>query len=199
MQILLLADNSPVKIAVTVFLDSCPNIQSIDLCLEDTAYVDIDRVDGAIYIDPEPNLQIVDRLRQTSRLLILIATRDEQSDLFIPAGAFTKSHTAIDAIHNIKNVLQPPARPSELANLTPRQTEILALMLGGCTKGEILARLDICPRTYQIQLGKIRMLFGVANNERLIAKLHFSRTANHILQNCAVKTAMLAVFSKFII
>jgi hypothetical protein len=77
MQILLLADNSPVKIAVTVFLDSCPNIQSIDLCLEDTAYVDIDRVDGAIYIDPEPNLQIVDRLRQTSRLFNTVRLRAE--------------------------------------------------------------------------------------------------------------------------
>jgi DNA-binding CsgD family transcriptional regulator len=193
MQILLLADNSPVKIAVTVFLDSCPNIQSLDLCLKDTAYIDIDNVDGAIYIDLEPDLQIVDRLRRTSRQLILIASRDENSDLFIPACAFSKSDTAIVAIHNIKNVLQPPERLPELANLTPRQTAILALMLGGCTKGEILAKLEICPRTYQIQLDKIRMLFGVANNERLIAKLHFSRTASQILQNFVAKTSLLAI------
>jgi DNA-binding CsgD family transcriptional regulator len=193
MQILLLADNSPVKIAVTVFLDSCPNIQRIDVCLEDRAYIDINAIDGAIYIDLEPDSQIVERLRQTSRPLITIANRDVNSDLFIPAGAFTKSDTAIEAIHNIKNVLQPPERPSELANLTPRQIEILALMLGGCTKTEILAQLNICPRTYQIQLDKIRMLFGVANNERLIAKLHFSRAASQILQSCAVKTAILAV------
>lgn len=74
--------------------------------------------------------------------------------------------------------LVAPSRPSALARLTERETEVLALVAQGDTNSQIAERLFVTERTVEAHIGRILAKLGIvesAGHRRVIAVLTFLR------------------------
>jgi hypothetical protein len=108
MQTLIVGSDSQAKITlVTSLASESPLNTAIDLQPQDFASWNTTDVDCAIYIDAEPDLQIIDQLCEATLPLILVTTGNFRlcSDLFVPFAAFDDSMSAVEAVHNIKKVI----------------------------------------------------------------------------------------------
>lgn len=108
MQTLIVGANSPAKITLVASLASeSPLNTAIDLQPQDFASWNTDDTDCTIYIDPEPDVKIINQLRDATLPLILVTTEDFgiNSALFVPFEAFNDSIAAVQAVHNIKKVI----------------------------------------------------------------------------------------------
>jgi hypothetical protein len=106
MQTLIVGANSQAKITLVASLASELNT-AIDLQPQDFASWNTDYTDHIIYIDPQPDVEIIDQLREAALPLILVTTEDfgMHRDLFVPFEAFNDSISAVQAVHNIKKVI----------------------------------------------------------------------------------------------
>jgi DNA-binding CsgD family transcriptional regulator len=175
MPILLVAPESSAKASIFTFLSfSTAPSDVIPLNTEDLDSVSIDDIDTVIYVDQWPCAHKINRLRENSKSLILIAPEalNFEYDLFISLKAFDVCETLFNAIKSIKSFIRPTISQSQLSNLTTRQVDILRLMLLGQPKKKIMDKLGICSRTYQLHTDKLRTVFGATSNVALIHKVH---------------------------
>jgi hypothetical protein len=99
MQTLIVGANSPAKITLVASLASELNT-AIDLQPQDFASWNTDDTDHIIYVDPSPDVKIIDQLCDAALPLILVTTEDfgVNSDLFVPFEAFNDSMSAVEAV-----------------------------------------------------------------------------------------------------
>jgi hypothetical protein len=108
MQTLIVGSDSQAKITLVASLASeSPLNTAIDLQPQDFASWNTDDTDRIIYVDPSPDVKIIDQLCDAALPLILVTTEDfgVNSDLFVPFEAFNDSMSAVEAVHNIKEVI----------------------------------------------------------------------------------------------
>jgi DNA-binding CsgD family transcriptional regulator len=175
MQILLVASESLAKAVIFTLLSfSAVPYDFIPLKPEDLDFVSIDDIDIVIYVDHRPCTYKIDWLRKNSKSLILVASEalGFEYDLFVPIKAFDACETMFNAVNSIKCFIRPTISQSQLSNLTTRQVDILRLMRLGQSKKKIIDKLDICPRTYQLHVDKLRTVFGATSDIALIHKIH---------------------------
>lgn len=108
MQTIIIGSNSPAKITLmaSLVLESPLNTM-IDIQPQEAMSWDTTNVNCAIYVDSEPNIKVIEQLRDTALPLILVTSGDSRqySDLFVPLEDFTDSMLAVQAVCNIKKVI----------------------------------------------------------------------------------------------
>lgn len=107
MQILIISnkDSCP-EIAITALL-AATELTKISTTPARLLSFDLDNIDCAIYIDQQPDFQVVDRLQQSRCPSILVADQDfpDSQCLFIPFGILDQSLSADIGIDIIMNFI----------------------------------------------------------------------------------------------
>jgi DNA-binding CsgD family transcriptional regulator len=178
MKVLIVADECPAKLAIAAVLAD----SELRLLLPNDIKTGVfEKSNAVVYIAQRPDLFIVGLLRSTSNLLIIIGGYDLGSELFIPIIDFQGSVSdVLPAAVKVRDFIKE--RLSFFDTLNSTQSEILALMLLGYIKEEVIRELSISSSSYDKNLSKMRRLFEVANNQTLICTLHLSGYANQIIR-----------------
>ena len=118
MKILIISskDSRP-EVAITAFLASM-ELTKISATPAALLSFDLDNIDGAIYIDRQPDFQVIDRLQQSRCPSILVADQDfpDSQCLFIPFGILDQSMSVSIGIDIIKNFIEPIATTELMSN-----------------------------------------------------------------------------------
>jgi hypothetical protein len=104
-QILLIGDESPQKQKVN---DAFENFL-FGFSPQDLPFIAVKDFDCAIYVESSPDLESIDQLREAAIPLILVASTDSRSDLFVSIASLDDPKTAAAVIENIKNFIRPIA------------------------------------------------------------------------------------------
>jgi hypothetical protein len=114
-------DRSPVKISILTFL-SLLDLKINSLTLADLSDLNLTNTHCAIYIDPTPNANLIDRLLKDPTSLILIADRNITGNqaFFIPIDSFSNPGSA---------VFRHIVRSLDFLDLSSRQRQIFQLIL----------------------------------------------------------------------
>jgi hypothetical protein len=126
MQILIIskADSRP-QLATTAFLASA-GISETSISPTQLPSFDLDDADCAIYIDPRPDFQVVDRLQEHNCPAILVAYQnfDDSQCQFIPFGILDRSSSVSIGIKTIRDYLDTlPINPNGTIFSTPTSSD----------------------------------------------------------------------------
>jgi two-component system nitrate/nitrite response regulator NarL len=77
----------------------------------------------------------------------------------------TTNHTVAEATVDTIAVAHPPSLPT--FRLTPRERQVVQLVVAGCSNDRIAERLQIRPQTVKNQLSRIYAKMGVATRVQL--------------------------------
>jgi hypothetical protein len=100
------APDSLERVIVTGSLKSSSNVEIINYPLRHINDMTIDGINFAIYIDPEPQESIIDRLRQNVKAPILMTTKNFGSDLYGPFRDLSNPALSIDVVDQIRNLVR---------------------------------------------------------------------------------------------
>jgi DNA-binding CsgD family transcriptional regulator len=131
-----------------------------------------ERRDGAEAV-PAPMREAVDMaLRETERVCNIIERIRQAGDTTVEAGAaVTRGCDAIEAwahYGQAKAAGSAPAAHPRTDPLTPREREVLALIIGGCSNKEGGRQLGISTRTFEAHRAHLMAKLGAKNAADLI-------------------------------
>jgi hypothetical protein len=161
--------DSAARTAVIIALNS--NFKINDLLPEQIYFDDLSAADLVIYIAEQPDQQIIDRLHECGKSIILIGRNKgdrDMIDLFIPIMAF-QNFAAKGILKGIRLIIEFVDKfYSDRLGLDATQKKVIYHLSKSSSEAEILADLKIGRRAYYTILAQLRVFYGVSKNRQLI-------------------------------
>jgi hypothetical protein len=164
-KILLLGGFYPAKAAVASAVARCSSFEIV------TEQTDDQKIEVVIYCEDQPDLVIIDKLRKLAKILVLIASVDIYSDLFLPIQPFQTQDSIpalLEQIYRLKDFLENKA--DLIPNLTNRQKKVLCSYCAYKPLTQSLSELRMGRTMFFDTLTELRCIFSVRGNQELRQK-----------------------------
>jgi hypothetical protein len=164
-KILLVGGCYPAKAAVASAVARCSSFEIV------TEQTDEQKIEVVIYCEDQPDLLIIDNLRKIAKILVLIASVDVCSDLFLTIKPFQTQGSIpalLEQIYRLKDFLENKA--DLIPNLTDRQKKVLCSYCAYRPLAQSLSELKMGRTMFFDTLTELRCVFSVRENHELRQK-----------------------------
>jgi hypothetical protein len=177
--IAILSDHHAAKVAIASSIARCSDFQAVTLHINEISSMKTDEVSIAVYICVrDPDVAVIKELRRVSKALILIASIDLDSDLFMPIEAFKIQDSILGLLEQVcrlKDFLEK--KIDHAPKLTDLQRNTLCSYCSCKSIDESLLELGIGRSLYFETLSELRNVLGVQENCELRQKFTASTLA----------------------
>jgi hypothetical protein len=178
-KIAILSDHHAAKVAIASSIARCSDFQAVTLHLNEISSMKTDEVSIVVYICArDPDVAVIKKLRRVGKALILIASIDLHSDLFIPIEVFMIQDSILGLLEQVcrlKDFLE--AKIDRAPKLTDLQRNTLCSYCSCKSLSESLLELGIGRSLYFETLAELRCVLGVQGNCELRQKFTASTLA----------------------